>query len=99
LHHRNDERQEKKKRTGRIAKKTLHIFIDQTKLAFNGWEDVAKPWNFQNFEAFIDQCHIFRGFPLKHYKNHCKTDRANLHHCNWGVFKKRCIKMANIGDP
>lgn len=31
-----------KKRTGRIAKKRLHIFMDQTKLAFNGWEDVTE---------------------------------------------------------
>jgi hypothetical protein len=33
----------KKKRTGQIAKKRLHIFMDPTKLAFNGWEDVAEP--------------------------------------------------------
>jgi hypothetical protein len=28
----------KKKRTGRIAKKRLHIFMDHSKLAFNRWE-------------------------------------------------------------
>jgi hypothetical protein len=87
------EDKKRKKRSGRIAKKKLHIFMDQTKLAFNGWEDVAKPWNFQNCEAFIDWCHISRGFPLKCYKNHRKIDRANLHYCNWDVFKERCIEM------
>jgi hypothetical protein len=58
------EEKKKKKRTGRIAKKRLHIFMDHSKLAFNGWEDVAEPWNFQNCEAFIDWCHNSRGFPL-----------------------------------
>jgi hypothetical protein len=40
------EDKKRKRRTRRIAKKRLHIFMDHTKLAFNGWEDVAKPWNF-----------------------------------------------------
>jgi hypothetical protein len=67
--------------------------MDHSKLAFNGWEDVAEPWNFQNCEAFIDWCHISRGFPLQRYKNHRKTDRANLHYCNWDAYKERCIEM------
>jgi hypothetical protein len=58
------ENKRRKRRTGRIAKKRLHIFMDHSKLTFNGWEDVAEPWNFQNCEAFIDWCHISRGFPL-----------------------------------
>jgi hypothetical protein len=87
------EDKKKKKRTGRITKKRLHIFMDQTKLAFNGWEDVAEPRNFQNCEAFIDWCHISREFLLKCYKNHRKTHMANLHYCNWDVFKERCIEM------
>jgi hypothetical protein len=81
----------RKKRTGRIAKKRLHIFMGHNKLAFNGWEDVAEPWNFQNCEAFIDWCHISRGFLLQRYKNHRKTDRANLLYCNWDAYKERCI--------
>jgi hypothetical protein len=30
------EKKQRKKRTGRIGKKGLHIFLDESKLAFNG---------------------------------------------------------------
>jgi hypothetical protein len=48
----------KKKGTGRPTKKKLHIFMDHSKLAFNGWEEMAEPWNFNNCDAYIEWCHI-----------------------------------------
>jgi hypothetical protein len=35
---RKDKRQ-RKKRKGRLGKKRLHILLDETKKAFDGWED------------------------------------------------------------
>jgi hypothetical protein len=83
----------KKKRTCKSAKKRLHIFMDHSKLAFNGWEEVVEPWNFNNCEAYIEWCHISRGFPHHRYELHRKEDKANLHHCTWPIFKECCIKM------
>jgi hypothetical protein len=87
------EKRMKKRGTGRIGKKRLHIFLDDSKLAFNGWEDVLKPWSFENCEAHIEWCHISRVFLHDHYKKHRKADKANLHYCQWPIFKKWCIEM------
>jgi hypothetical protein len=58
---------EKKIRTGRIGKKRLHIFFDESKKAFNGWEEVPELWTFETCEAYIEWCHIGRDFPHEHY--------------------------------
>jgi hypothetical protein len=57
MHKRKDKRQ-RKKRMGRIGKKRLHIFLDESKLAFNRWEEVPKSWTFETCEAYIEWCHI-----------------------------------------
>jgi hypothetical protein len=70
-----------KKRTWRIGKKRLHIFLDESKLAFNGWKEVLEPWSFETYEAYIEWCHIGRGFPHDRYKKQRKADKANMHFC------------------
>jgi hypothetical protein len=71
----------------------LHIFLDDNKLAFNKWEDVPEPWSFDNCEAYIEWNHISRGFPHDRYRMHCKADKANLHYCQWPIFKEQCIEL------
>jgi hypothetical protein len=83
----------KKKITRKPAKKGLYIFMDESKFIFSGWEDVAQPWNFSNCEAYIEWCHISRGFLHYRYKYHCKVDKANLHYYKLPVFKEQWIKM------
>ena len=83
----------KKKIIGRNAKKVLHIFMDESKLAFLGWEQVQEPWNFANCEAYIEWCHISKGFLHSCYRLHHITDKVNLHHYKWPIFRKRCIEM------
>jgi hypothetical protein len=41
------DKRQRKKRTGRIGKKRLHIFLDESKKTFNGWEEVPEPWTFE----------------------------------------------------
>jgi hypothetical protein len=77
---RKDKRQ-KKKIMGKIGKKKLHIFLDESKLAFNGWEEVLELWTFETCEACIELCHIGRGFPHDRYRKQCKADKANLQFC------------------
>ena len=89
---RKDKRQ-RKKRTGRIGKKRLHIFVDENKLAFNRWEEVPELWTFETCEAYIEWCHIGRGFAHNRYRKQCKADKANLHFCQWPIFKELCIEM------
>jgi hypothetical protein len=86
-------KKKKKKRTGRNAKKRLHIFLDENKKAFLEWEDVPKPCNFNTCETFVEWCHISSRFPHYRHRLHCIADKANLHHCQLLVFKERCIKM------
>jgi hypothetical protein len=76
----------KKKKTGRNAKKKVHIFMVESKLVFLGWKWVPEPWN-------IGWCHISRSFPHSCYRLHCIMDKANLHHCKWPIFKERYIEM------
>jgi hypothetical protein len=85
----------KKQRTSRIGKKRLHIFLDESKLAFNRWEEVPKPWSFKTCEAYIEWCHIGRDFPHEHYMKQCKADKAKLYFCQWPIFKERCIEMCH----
>jgi hypothetical protein len=77
---RKDNRQ-KKRRTSKIGKKRLHIFFDESIKAFNGWEEVPKPRSFETCEAYIEWCHIGRGFPHDYYRKQGKVDKANLHYC------------------
>jgi hypothetical protein len=72
---------EKKRRMGRIVKKRLHIFRNESKLAFNGWKEVPKPWSLETCDAYIEWCHIGRGFPHDYYRKQRKEDKANLHFC------------------
>jgi hypothetical protein len=81
-----------KKRTRKIGKKRLHIF-DESKKAFDGWEDLPEPWTFETCEAYIEWCHIGKGFPHDCYKLQRKVDKANLHYCEWPIFKERSIEM------
>ena len=67
--------------------------MDESKLAFFGWKDVAEPWNFSNYEAYIKWCHISRDFPYYCYKLHRKTNKANLYHCKWHVSKEQYREM------
>jgi hypothetical protein len=83
----------RKKKTSRSTKKRLYIFIDHSKLAFNGLEEVAKPWNFNNYETYIEWYHISQGFPHHHYELHRKANKANLHCCEWPIFKELYIEM------
>jgi hypothetical protein len=62
MQRRKDKRQ-RKKRTGRPGKKRLHILLDETKKAFDGWKDRPEPWTFQTCEAYIEWCHIGKSFP------------------------------------
>jgi hypothetical protein len=41
------------KRTGRPGKKRLHILLDDTKKAFDGWEDLLEPWTHETCEEYI----------------------------------------------
>jgi hypothetical protein len=75
------ERKDKRKKKKRMSKKRLYIFLDDSKLAFNGREDVPKLWSFDNCEAYIEWCHISRDFLHDRYRKHCKADKANLHYC------------------
>jgi hypothetical protein len=67
--------------------------LDESKLAFNGWKEVPELWTFETYEAYNEYCHIGRGFPHDRYKKQCKADKANLHFCQWPIFKERCIEM------
>jgi hypothetical protein len=87
------EKRQRPKRTGKLGKKRLHILLDDTKKAFNGWEDLPKPWTFETCEVYIEWCHIGKGFPHDRYKFHRRADKANMHHCEWPIFKERCIEM------
>jgi hypothetical protein len=82
-----------KKRNGKNTKKRLHIFFDETKKAFLGWEDVAELGNFSICEAYIEWCHISRGFPRYRHMLHRIADKISLHHCKWSIFKEQCIEM------
>jgi hypothetical protein len=86
----------KKQRTSRIGKKRLHIFLDESKLAFNRWEEVPKPWSFKTCEAYIEWCHIGRDFPHDRYRKQHKADTANLHFCQWPIFKEQYIEMFQL---
>jgi hypothetical protein len=77
---RKDKRQ-KKKRTCKIGKKRLHIFLDESKNVVNGWKEVPELWTFGTCESYIELCHIGRGFPHDRFKKQCKADKANLHFC------------------
>ena len=83
----------KKKRNGKNTKKRLHIFFDETKKAFLGWKDVAELGNFSTYEAYIEWCHISRGFLRYCHMLHCIADKASLKHCKWSIFKERYIEM------
>jgi hypothetical protein len=88
------DKKHKKKRMDRNTKKRLHIFKDVSKLAFNGWKEVPEPGSFDNYEAYIEWCHIGRDFPHDHYRKQCKADKdKDLHICQWPIFKERCIEM------
>jgi hypothetical protein len=82
----------KKKGTGRHTKKRLHIFFNESQKAFLGWKEVQEPRNFSSYEAYIDWCHISKGFPHSCYKLHWVADKANLYHCNWHDFKEHCME-------
>ena len=71
----------KKRRMGRIGKKRLHIFHNENKLAFNGWEEVPKLWSLETYDACIEWCYIGRDFPHDYYRKQRKEDKANLHFC------------------
>jgi hypothetical protein len=90
---RRTEKRHRPKRTGKPGKKRLHILLDSTKKAFDGWEDLPEPWTFETCEEYIEWCHIGKGFPHERYKTQRRADKANLHHCEWPVFKERCIEM------
>jgi hypothetical protein len=85
------EKRQRPKRTGKPGKKRLHILLDDTKKAFDGWEDLPELWTFETCEAYIEWCHIGKGFPHDRYKR--RADKANMHHCEWPSFKERCIEM------
>jgi hypothetical protein len=74
-------------------KKRLHILLNENKKAFDGWEDMPKPWTFETCEAYIEWCHIGKGFPHDRYKLQHKADKANMHYCEWPIFKERYIEM------
>jgi hypothetical protein len=45
------DKKERPKRMGKHGKKRLHILFNDTKKAFDGWEDLPEPWTFQTCEA------------------------------------------------
>ena len=90
---RRKERRQRPKRTNKLGKKRLHILLDDTKKAFNGWEDVPKPWIFDTYEEYIEWCHIDKGFLHDRYKLHWRANKTKLHHCEWPIFKERCIEI------
>ena len=90
---RRKERRQRPKRTGKPRKKRLHILLDDTKKAVDGWKDVPKLRTFDTYEEYIKWCHIGKGFLHDHYKLHRRADKANFHHCEWPIFKERCIEM------
>ena len=83
---RRDKRQ-KKKRMDRNTKKRLHFFMDDSKLAFNDWKEVLELGSFNNCEAYIEWCHIGRGFLHDHYRKQCKADQATCIFAN-GLFSR-----------
>jgi hypothetical protein len=83
---RKTEKRHRPKRTSKPGKKRLYILLDDTKKAFDGWEDLPEPWT-------LEWCHIGKGFPHDRYKIQRRADKANLHHCEWPIFKERCIEM------
>ena len=86
-------RKKKTKRTGRPGKKRLEILLDDSKKAFDGWEEEETPWSLETCEEYIEWCHIGKGFPHARYRTQRRADKANLHYCNWPIFKERCIVM------
>jgi hypothetical protein len=91
--HRKKDKRQRKKRTGKTGKKRLHIFFDKNKKAFNGWEDVPELWTFETCEAYVEWYHIGKGFLHDRYRLQRKGDKANMHYCEWPIFKERCVEM------
>ena len=91
--HKRKDKRERKKRTGKIGKKRLYIFLDENKKAFDGWEEVPKPCTFETCEEYIEWCYIGRDFPHDRYSLQRKAHKANSHFCEWPIFKEQCIEM------
>jgi hypothetical protein len=52
-----------------------------------------EPWTFETYEAYIEWCHIGRGFLDDHSRKQRKANKANLYFFQWLIFKEQCIEM------
>jgi hypothetical protein len=87
------DKRERPKKIGKPRRKRLHILLNDTKKTFDGWKNLPEPWTFHTCEAYIEWCHIGKGFPHNRYQLQHKADKPNMHHCEWPIFKERCIEM------
>jgi hypothetical protein len=61
---RRTEKRHRPKRTCKPGKKRLHILLDDTKKAFDGWEDLPEPWTFRLVRNTLNGATLVRIFHM-----------------------------------